>query len=140
MVKEGIIDMETEPNVVEEAITSTILEKTNIGTVNKTEKSQSSNKTVDAPNINKTDTVKSIDKSRSTQITDIFNTVDKTSSIPGNILYIISTIIEEPTEIDIVKDKKDLSDLSLHGSDLSGIAPDIIHVPRKIKVRKLQTL
>ena len=46
-------------------------------TVNKTEKWQASNKTVHTPKINKSDTVKSLDKSRSTQITDTGNTVDK---------------------------------------------------------------
>ena len=61
--------------------------------INKTEKSQAYNKIVDTCKRNKTYTVKSIDKSRSTQITDIVNTVDKSRSITGTYLSNISTRI-----------------------------------------------
>ena len=71
--KEG----KSKQNVVEEPITPPISEKKKIDTVNKTEKSQASNKTLDKPKSNKNDTVKPLDKSRSTQITDTKNTVDK---------------------------------------------------------------
>ena len=65
--KEGNTDMvdkegRSKPNVVKEAITTTISSKKIMDTVKKTEKSQASNKTVDTPKINKTDTVKSLDK------------------------------------------------------------------------------
>ena len=68
---------EKKPNVVEEAITPPISSKNKIDTVKRTEKSQASNKAVETPKRNKTDKVKSIDKSRSTQITDTVNIVDK---------------------------------------------------------------
>ena len=48
----------------------------------------------------------------------------------------ISTRIEKPTEIDIVRDNKDISDLSLPGDDLAGITPDILCIPRKNKINK----
>ena len=38
--------------------------------------------------------------------------------------------MEKPTEIYIVKETKDVSDLSLHGDDLSGITPNVILIPR----------
>ena len=115
------------------AITSPISEKKNIDTVNKTEKSQASNKTVDTSKSNKTDTGKSIDKSRSTQRTDTVNIVDKSRSIPGTNLSNISTRIGKSTELDIVRDNKDISDLYLHGDDLASITPDILHIPQENK-------
>ena len=69
-------------NVVNEDITPTISAKTNIDTVNKTEKSQALNKRVYTPKINKAEIFKSINKSRSTQRTDTKKTVDKSGSIP----------------------------------------------------------
>ena len=66
--------------------------------------------------------------------------MNKSRSIPGTNLSNKSTRIENPIEIDIVKDKKDLSDLSGQGDDLSGIKPDILCIPRKNKRKKLQTL
>ena len=108
---------EKKTNVVKEAITPPISEKKKIDTVNKTEKPQAPNKKVDTPKSNKTDKVKPIYKSRSAQLTDTFTTVDKSRYIPGNNVYNISTRIENPTEIDIVKDNRDLSDLSLPGYD-----------------------
>ena len=83
--------------------------------------------------INKNDTVKTIGKSRSTQRSDTVNTVDKYVYIPGNILSNISTRIENPTEIYIVKENKNIFDFSLQGDDLSGIAPYILRIPRKNK-------
>ena len=41
--------------------------------------------------------------------------------------------MENPTDIDIVGDNKDLSDLSLYGDDLKGITPDILCIPCKNK-------
>ena len=49
--------MESNQDIVEEAITPPISVKKNIDAVNKTEKSQASNKTVDTTKINKTETV-----------------------------------------------------------------------------------
>ena len=116
--KEGITYMvdkigKRKPNVVHKDITSPISEKKKIDTVKKTQKSQASKKTVDTSKRNKNDTIKTIHKSESNQITDTVNTVDKSRSIPGTNLSYISTRIEKPTEIDIVKYNKDLSDLSL---------------------------
>ena len=141
VVKEGTTDTvnkkrKTKPNVVWKAITYLISEKNKIDTVNKTEKSQAYNKIVDSPKINKNDTV----KSRYTQRTDIVNTVDKSRSILGNNLSNISTRIENPTEIDIVKENKDLSGFSLHVDYLLVITPDILLIPRKGERKKLQTL
>ena len=71
----------SKPNVVEEAITSTILAKKKIDTVNKTEKSKTPKKIVPTP-LKKPNTLNSIDKSRSTQRTNLSN---------------ISNIIKKPT-------------------------------------------
>ena len=79
---------------MEEAINPPISEENRIDTVNKIEKSQASNKTVDTPKKHKTYTVKSLDKSRSTQRTDIENTVDKSRFIPRSNYYSKSTRIE----------------------------------------------
>ena len=119
------------PNLVEEAITPPTSAKNNIGTVNKTQKSQAYNKIVDPPQSNKTDKFKPIDKSRSTQITDTVNTVDKSRSSPGTNLSNISTRIEKPTEIDIFKDNRNLSGFSLPGYDLSDVTPDILIITCK---------
>ena len=89
---------------MKESITPPLSEKKKINTVNKIEKSQAYNKTVDTPKSNKTDKVKSIDKSRSIQRTDTENTVDKSMSIPRNNLSNKSTIIDNPSEIDIHRD------------------------------------
>ena len=80
--------------------------------------------------------MKPIDKSKPTRIIDTENTVDKSRSIPGTNFSNISTIIEKPTKINIVKDNKDLYDLSLPGDDLSGITPDILCIPHKKNVKK----
>ena len=74
-----------------------------------------------------------MDKSRSTQITDTINKVDKSMSITGANLYHISFRIERPTEIDIINDNNDIYDLSLHGDYLSGVTPDILLITRKDK-------
>ena len=74
--------MKSGKNVFKESNTCPISTKKKIDTVNKTDKSQSSNKTVDTPKPNETYKLKSIDKSRSTQITDTENTVDKSRYIP----------------------------------------------------------
>ena len=92
--------------MVGESINPPISSKNKIDTLNKTDKSQVSNKTVDTPKSNKNDKVKSIDRSRSTQRTDMVNTVNKSRYITGNSFSDISTGIEKPTEIDIVKDNK----------------------------------
>ena len=47
-----------------------------------------------------------------------------------------STRIEKPTEIDILKENKDISDLSGQGDYLAGITPDIIRIPHKNKRQK----
>ena len=47
-----------------------------------------------------------------------------------------STRIEKPTEIDIIKDNKYLSDLSGQGHDLSGTTPYILRIPRNNKRKK----
>ena len=52
----------------------------------------------------------------------------------------MSNRIENPTEIDIVKDNKDPSDLSLSWDDLGGITPDIHLIPRKKKFHILRSL
>ena len=88
----------------------------------------------------KFNTFKSIDKSRYAQRTDTVNTVDKSGSTTRTNLYNISTRIEKPIEIDIVRDNKDISDLSLRRDDLAGIAPYIICILRKNKRKKLQKL
>ena len=90
-------------------------------------------KTVDVSKGNKTDTVKTIDKSRSAKRTNIVNTLYKSRSIPGNNLSNRSAIIENPTEIYIVRDNKYFSDFSLQGDDLAVITPDILRIPRKNK-------
>ena len=122
---------------MKEAITPPILTKTNIDTVNKTEKSQAPNKKVDTPRINKTDKVKSIDKSRSTQRTDTENTVDKSRSIPRTNLSNKSTRIEKTSEIDIHGGDLTVSILSGHGESLSSETPDILCIPRKNKRKKI---
>ena len=50
----------------------------------------------------------------STQITYTVNKVDKSRYLPGTNFYRISTGIGKPTEMDIVKYNKALSDFSLH--------------------------
>ena len=102
----------------------------------KKEKSQAPNKTVDTSKSNKNDTVKEKYKSRSTQRTDTFNTVDKSRSVPVTNLSNISTRIEKPIEIDIVKDNTNLSDFYLQGDYLEGITPDILFITRINKIKK----
>ena len=80
-------------------------------TVNKTDKSKESNKKLMHPKSIKRTQLK-FDKSRYTQRTNTVNTVDKSRSIPGINLSNISTRIENPTEIDIVKDNTDISNFS----------------------------
>ena len=80
-----------------------------------------------------------MDKWRSTQRTDTENTVNKVNksrSVSRNILSNKITKIEKPIEIDIFKDNKDISDLSLPVYDLAGITPDILHIPLKNKRRR----
>ena len=72
--------------------------------------------------------------------TDIVNTVDKSRSIPGTNLSNKSTRIGKPTEIDIVKDNKDISNLSLLVYYLTCIPPDILCITCKNKRKKLRTL
>ena len=81
-----------------------------------------------------------MDKSRSTQITDTVNKTDKSRYIPGTNFSNIINIIKYPTEIDIVKDNKCPSDLSVQRGDLAGITPDILRITRKNKRKKLQKL
>ena len=124
--KEGTIDMvdknmKSKPNVVEESITSTILSKKKIDTVNKTEKSQTSKETVPTSKEIKPDTLKSVDESRYNQRSNLYNR---------------STRIEKPTEINIFKENKDISGLSGQGDDLAGITPDIFRIPSNNKRKK----
>ena len=73
---------------MKESITNQIT-KRNIYTVNKIEKSQASNKKVHTSSSNKYDKGKSLDKSRSTQITETENIVNKENklrSIPSTSL------------------------------------------------------
>ena len=107
--------------------------------VSTTEKLQVSKKTVDTSRSNKIDTVKIIDKSRSTQITDTFNTIDKSRFIPVTNLSNRSTIIEKPTEIDIVKYNKDISGFFRQEDYLVGITSDILCITCE-KKRKFQAL
>ena len=69
-------------------------------------------------------------------MTDTVNTVDKSRSITGTNLSNKINRIEKPTEIDIVKDNRDLYDLSLHGDDSLSITADILHIHRKNKIKK----
>ena len=69
----------------------------------------------------------------STQITYTVNKVDKSRYLPGTNFHRISTGIGKPTEMDIVKYNKALSDFSLHWDYFSGITTDIIRIPRKNK-------
>ena len=101
-----------------EAITPPISGKKKIDTVNKTEKSQASNKTVDTPKRNKTETDKPLDKSRSAQIIDIENTVDKSRSIPISNISDKSTRIEKSSEMHIHKDNLSIYVLSVQGEIL----------------------
>ena len=91
---------------MKEAITSPIA-KNNIDTVKKTDKSQAYNKTVDTYRSNKYDKGKPLDKSRSTQITDTENTVNKENKsryISRTSICNKSTKIEKPSEIYICND------------------------------------
>ena len=67
------------------------------------------------------DTLNSIDKSSSTQITNVSNRI---------------TIMGKPTEIDIVKDNKYLSNFLVQEDDMAGITPYILRIPRKNKINK----
>ena len=89
MVKEGINDTETKPNVVKKAITPPIA-KNKIDTVNETDKPQASKSKKDKSTSNESDKGSSLDKSRSldkpssTQITeteDKLRTINKPRSI-----------------------------------------------------------
>ena len=92
---------------------------------------------MDTPRRNKSDKVKSLDKSRSTQITDTENTVNKSRSIPINSLSNKSNRIENPSEIDIWKENLSVSVLSGHGESLSSVTPDQQRIPRKNKIKKI---
>ena len=75
--------MEKKPNMVKEAITTTIANN-NIDTINTTQKSHAFNKTVDTSISNKYDKGESLYKFRYTQRTDtknIVKTVNKSRSI-----------------------------------------------------------
>ena len=62
--------------------------------------------------------------------------MDKSRSTPETNFSNISTRIEKSTEIDIFKDNKYLSGLSLPGDYLAGITPDILCIPRNNKREK----
>ena len=96
-----------------------LFQQKNTETVDKTEKSQTSKKTV--PNSQKTDTLNSIDKSRSTPRTNLSNK---------------GTKIENPTEIDILKDNENVSLLSEQVHDLESVTPDNVCIPCKNKIKK----
>ena len=81
--------------MVEEANTSPISAKKKTDTFDKIEKSQTSKKPSLPPRKNKSDTLNSIDKSRYTPRTNLSNK---------------STRIKKPTQIEILKDNKYVSD------------------------------
>ena len=104
MIKEGINDTETKPNVVKKAITPPIA-KNKIDTVNETDKPQASKSKKDKSISNESDKGRSLDKSRSldkpssTQITeteDKLKTLDKPRSISSAIFLIKSKKMKNP--------------------------------------------
>ena len=101
---------------MEEATTSPISEKKKIDTVNKTEKTQ-------IPKI------QSLPQKKHDTLTSIYNSMYAKRINLSN----ISIRIEKPTEIDIFKENKDISNLYVQGDDLAGITLDILHIPRKNK-------
>ena len=78
-------------------------------------------KTVPTFKTNKPDTLNSIDKSRSTRRTNWSNKSNR---------------IENPIEIDILKDSLKDSLLSRQGDDLASVIPENLHIPRKNKRSK----
>ena len=110
--------------------------KNKIDTVNKTEKSQASNKTLDKPKSNKNDTVKPLDKSRSTQITDTKNTVDKSISIPRSNCSNKSTRKDNPSEIHVYKDNLSVSGLPAQRESLSSETSDTICITHNSNRKK----
>ena len=70
---------------------------------------------------NKSNTLNSIYKARSTPRTNLSNKI---------------TIIEKPTEIDILKDNENVSLSSGQGDDLASITQDHLHISRKNKIKK----
>ena len=80
-----------------------------------------------------------MDKSRSTQVTDTRNTVNKLNksrSIPRASLSNKSTKIEKPSEIDICNDDISISVLYGHRESLSSVTPDQQRIPCKNKRNK----
>ena len=57
-------------------------------------------------------------------------------SIPRNNLSNKSTIIDNPSEIDIHRDNLSVSVLSVQLESLSSVSLDILHIPRKNKRKK----
>ena len=80
-----------------------------------------------------------MDKSRSTQIIETENTVNKENKSRSNSptsLYVKSTKIEKPSETDISKDNLSISFLSGHGEILSSVTSDQQCITRKNKRNK----
>ena len=84
----------------------------------------------------KTDKVKSINKSRSNQITETEHIVDKSGSIPRNILSNKSYIIENPSEIYISRKFLCDSVLYVQGECLSSVTPYNVCISSYIKRKK----
>ena len=123
--------------MVEKAINYPVSVRNNIDTVNKSDKSQAYNKTVDTLKRKKTDTVRTIDKSsilkELTLLTQYINQgIFQYKNYPIEVPE-----YQKPTEIDIVRYNKHISDLSLQGYDLASITQDIILIPHKNKSKQL---
>ena len=80
-----------------------------------------------------------MDKSKSTQITETENAVNKENKsryISSTSLYEKSTKIEKPPEIHISKDNLSIYVLSGHGESVSSVASYQQHIPRNNKRKK----
>ena len=120
MVKEGINDMETKPNVVDESITHPI-EKYIIDTVNETDKPQAFKSNKDKSISNESNKGISLDKSRSsdksrdtqrTETEDTVKTISKSRYISSSSSFDQSANKEQPKTIDVISDIPSLSGVS----------------------------
>ena len=111
---------ESKQNVVGEAKTCPVSEK-KIQTQSTKQRNHKHKKNSPYLQKNKSNTLNSIYKARSTPRTNLSNKI---------------TIIEKPTEIDILKDNENVSLSSGQGDDLASITPDHLHISRKNKIKK----
>ena len=121
--------METEPNVVDKAITHPI-EKNKIDTVNKTDKPQASKSKTYKSISNESNKVISLDKSSSlnksrasqrTETKDTVKTINKSRYISLASIYDKITNMEQPKEIDVIKYSPDISGMSGPGASVTTI-------------------